>query len=224
MDTAGKLARDNCSSGTVVVAGRQSNGRGRLNRKWHSEEGGLYFTIILRPEISLAHSGKICFAASFCLAQTLRTDVGVDARVKWPNDIPVNERKIAGMLSQIHTQGDRIGYLNIGIGLNIDHHPSDVASQATSLSILLNRRISSKWALTRFLNRFDACLNEPTALENIIANWKSLTVTLGRKVKIITNKQMYQGIARDVSDTGALIIQGEDGKSQTILYGDCFHQ
>jgi BirA family biotin operon repressor/biotin-[acetyl-CoA-carboxylase] ligase len=224
MDTAFELAKGNCADGTIIVANHQTKGRGRMTRVWHSDTGGLYFTIILRPNISLEHSGRIGFTISYCLARTLRDDFGVDAKVKWPNDILVDEHKIAGILSQIHVEDDRIVFLNIGIGLNVNNDPTKLVPQATSLISLLNRRISRKEILSNFLKRLDQHMNDTDFLEKIIDYWKTLTVTLNRKVKIITSKKIYNGIARNVNASGALIIEREDGMLQTILYGDCFHQ
>lgn len=224
MDTAFEMANRNCTHGTVIVAGRQTGGRGRLTRVWHSEAGGLYFTVILRPDLPLEYSSRFGFVASYCLAQTLRRDFSLRAMVKWPNDLLVNDHKIAGMLSQVGADGDQIGFLNIGIGLNVNHTPIELAPQATSLSALLNRNVSRKEILSSFLKRLDKYLSDSGAMERIIENWKRYTVTLGREVKIVTNKRVYNGIARDVDASGALIIECKNGTLQTILYGDCFHR
>lgn len=224
MDTALDLARNDCKSGTVVVAGRQTKGRGRMTRVWHSKEGGLYFTVVLKPDLPLVKAPLVCFAASFAMAQTLNQCFGVDARVKWPNDLLVESSKISGMLSQIEIQADRILFLNIGIGLNVNNMPAELLPESTSLRAILNRRLSRKEILFDFLNRLDTRLSSHDAVDAIIADWKTLTVTIGRTVKIITSRGVYQGIARDVDSSGALILEQEDGKIQTVLYGDCFHQ
>jgi BirA family transcriptional regulator, biotin operon repressor / biotin---[acetyl-CoA-carboxylase] ligase len=224
MDIARELAWGNCQCGTVIVAGRQTQGRGRMTRVWHSEEGGLYFTIVLRPDLPLNQAALICFAASFVMAQVLNRLFEIDARVKWPNDLLVQDRKIAGMLSQIEVQANRILFLNIGIGLNVNNTPVESAPESTSLKSILNRRVSRKEILFEFLNRLDERLNMPAGINTIIDDWKTLTITLGRMVKIITNQGAYEGVARDVDASGALILEREDGRLQTVLYGDCFHQ
>ena len=99
MDTAKDLARKNCPHFTVVVAGRQTRGRGRLERQWRSDDGGLYFTMVLRPDIAVLLSSRVNFLASLTLAHVLRELFQIDAAVKWPNDILVNGYKISGLYS-----------------------------------------------------------------------------------------------------------------------------
>lgn len=224
MDTAYKLARGNCPGGTVVVAERQTKGRGRMTRVWHSEKGGLYFTGIWRPQLPLIQSARVGFAASLSMAESLRHLFGVDAKVKWPNDLLVHDRKIAGMLSQIEAEADRIVFLNIGIGLNVNNTPTELAPDSISLHAILNREVSRKKILFDFLTRFDTRIRNTMAMENVIDDWKAYTITLGRKVKIVTSQGDYAGTALDVDSSGALILQLEDGILQTVLYGDCFHQ
>lgn len=224
METAYQLARDNCPGGTVVVAGRQTKGRGRMTRVWHSEEGGLYFNIVQRPELPLDQSARVGFAASLSMAESLRRLFGVDAKVKWPNDLLVQDRKIAGMLSQIEAEKDRIVFLNIGIGLNVNNTPTESAPESISLLSILKKKVSRKKILFDFLRRFNSRIHNATAMGTVIDDWKTHTITLGRKVKIVTRQGIYQGTAVDVDGSGALILQLEDGILRTVLYGDCFHQ
>ncbi len=224
MDTALALARQGCESGTVVVAGCQTKGRGRMTRVWHSEKGGLYFTIIIRPDILLEHSARIGFAASLSMARSLNQLFGIAAMVKWPNDLLVGCRKISGMLSQVEAQSNRISFLNIGIGLNVNNDAFELAPESTSVKSLLNKIVSPKEILFDFLNRLDTLLSDSKAIISVMDEWKKHTITLGRKVKIVTNQGTYHGIARDVDTSGALILELENGMFQTVLYGDCFHQ
>lgn len=224
MDAACELARKNCAGGTVVVAGRQKKGRGRMAREWHSEEGGLYFTIILRPDLQLDRSARIGFAASLAMTHTLKQLFGVVAKVKWPNDLLVQDRKIAGMLSQVEAESDRIVFLNIGIGLNVNNNPKKIAPESTSLLSLLKRKVSRRKILFDFVSRLDARMCDDIAMARIIDDWKAHTITLGRRVKVVTSQGAYQGVARDVDSSGALILESDDGILRPVLYGDCFHQ
>jgi BirA family biotin operon repressor/biotin-[acetyl-CoA-carboxylase] ligase len=101
MDVAKDLARQQCPAYTVVIAGRQTQGRGRLRRRWASEEGGLYFTVVLRPRIPVLWSARVNFLSALVLAAVLRENYGVDAGLKWPNDILVRGRKLSGLLSEM---------------------------------------------------------------------------------------------------------------------------
>lgn len=223
MDTAKDLARKNCPDFTVVIAGRQSAGRGRLNRQWMSEEGGLYFTLVLRPEIPLPASFRVNFLASLTLARMLRETYGVEADVKWPNDILVDDRKLSGMLSELEAEADRVFFINIGMGINVNNNPAGVEPAAISLKQILGHQVSRIELLTRFLDEFEEHLNN-VELETVISEWKQYTVTLQRQVKIVTRQEVTEGRARDVDDNGALIVELADGSTKKIIYGDCFHQ
>jgi BirA family biotin operon repressor/biotin-[acetyl-CoA-carboxylase] ligase len=148
---------------------------------------------------------------------------GIDARVKWPNDILVDERKIAGMLSELEAEADRVAFINIGIGINVNNDPSTIAPEVTSLKRLLGRAVSKKDLLSRYLDAFEQRM-QTTAFDGIIAEWKKYTVTLNREVRVVTTHEVFEGKAVDVDDTGALILQCADGSLKKILYGDCFHE
>ncbi|MBA4368723.1 MAG: biotin--[acetyl-CoA-carboxylase] ligase [Desulfobacterium sp.] len=222
MDVARKMAGNGCPDFTVVISEFQSTGRGRLQRTWHSDAGGLYFTIVLRPRLAPVHSHCINFAASLVLAKVLQRIFQVDAKVKWPNDILVNELKLSGMLSEMGIEANRLSYVNIGIGINVNNDPTEKEPNAISLKKLLGTRIDRRRLLSSFLDDFQTMLSV-TPLENIIPQWKQHTMTIGRHVKIVTIKESYEGFARDVSDSGALILEQKDGSLIEVIYGDCFH-
>jgi len=223
MDTAKELARKNCPDFTVVIAGRQTSGRGRLNRQWISDDGGLYFTMVLRPNIPVALSSRMNFLASLTMAYVLREMYQIEAAVKWPNDILVNERKLSGMLSELEAEADRVFFINIGMGLNVNNDPTGVEPGATSLKKLRGREISRIKLLARFLDEFEDRLKN-VDFKNVISEWKKYSVTLQRQVKIVTQREVSEGLALDVNENGALVIELADGTQKTIVYGDCFHQ
>jgi BirA family biotin operon repressor/biotin-[acetyl-CoA-carboxylase] ligase len=223
MDAAKALARKDCPHFTTVIAGRQSSGRGRLKREWLSEKGGLYFTMVLRPELPPVFSFKVSFLASLTLAGLLHEIFGIDARVKWPNDILVDERKISGMLAELETESDQIVYINIGVGINVNNDPSLIEPAATSLKNILGREVSKKDILSRYLDAFEHRLRT-TAFDRVIEEWKQYAVTLNREVRVVTTHEVFEGKAIDVDDSGALILKCADGSLKKILYGDCFHR
>ena len=223
MDTAKELARKDCPHLTVVIAGRQIKGRGRLKRHWLSDDGGLYFTMVLRPDIPVALSSRVNFLASLTLARVIREMFQIDAAVKWPNDILVDDRKVSGMLSELEAETDRVLFINIGMGINANNDPSGAEPAAASLKKITGREISRKILLARFLDEFEDGLNK-VEFENVIAEWKKYTVTLNRRVKIVTHKETTEGLAVDVENDGGLILELADGSRKKIVYGDCFHQ
>lgn len=223
MDMAKELARKNCPDFTVVIAGRQTAGRGRLNRQWVSDEGGLYFTLVLRPDIPLPISSRVNFLASLTLARVLRETYGIEAAVKWPNDILVGDRKLSGMLSELEGEADRVFFVNIGMGINVNNNAAGVEAGAISLKSIVGREISRTELLTRFLDEFEARLKN-AEFENVISEWKQYTGTLQRQVRIVTRQEVSEGLALDIDENGALIIELADGSIKKIFYGDCFHQ
>jgi BirA family biotin operon repressor/biotin-[acetyl-CoA-carboxylase] ligase len=223
MDIAKDLARNQCPHFTVVIAGRQKKGRGRLKRTWLSVEGGLYFTIVVRPEIPPAFSSRVNFAASMILAQTLRSLFKINAAVKWPNDILVDGKKVAGILSEMDAETDRVNFINIGMGINVNNDPTPYEPMASSLKKILGKAVVRKELLTAFLDRFEHAINDAD-LVNVVSEWKKYTETLNRQVKIVTTRDVAKGLAVDVDDDGALILKSADGSLKRIIYGDCFHE
>lgn len=222
MNIARQLARENCPAFTVVIAGRQQRGRGRLNRRWYSAAGGLYFTIVLRPQISPSLSARVNFYASLTLVQTLQEELGVAAAVKWPNDILVGERKLVGMLSEMESEGGEVSFINIGIGINVNNNPVLQEPNAVSLKEIVGKPLQRRPLLEAFLDRLEQ-KSDQAVLPQIIDQWKRHTTTLGRSVRVVTRQAVFEGLAVDVDATGALLQQQDDGTLQVITHGDCFH-
>jgi BirA family biotin operon repressor/biotin-[acetyl-CoA-carboxylase] ligase len=223
MDIARELARKDCPHFTVVVAGRQKQGRGRLKRTWLSSQGGLYFTIVVRPQIPPVLSSRVNFAASMILAQTLRNMFNINAMVKWPNDVLVDGRKISGILSEMEAEIDRVSFISIGIGINVNNDPTPHEPMATSLKKILGKKVPRIEVLKVFLDRFEDALNDAD-FDNVVSEWKRYTQTLNRHVRIVTAHEVSEGLAVDVDDNGALMLKLADGSVKKIIYGDCFHE
>ena len=221
MDVARGQAKKHCPDFTVVIAGRQTKGRGRLNRRWLSDDGGLYFTMVLRPPIPLQSSFKVSFLASLTLAKVIRKTLQIDAMVKWPNDILVDERKISGMLVELEAEADRVFFIALGMGINVNNDPSEAEPGASSLRKIIGRQVSRKDLLALFLKEFRYWMKKAD-FDHVISEWKKHTVTLGRHVRIVTQQAESEGLAVDVDENGALVLELADGKRKKIIYGDCF--
>jgi len=223
MNTARKLARQGCPDFTVVIAEKQTKGRGRLQRTWISDKGGLFFTVVIRPDVPPVLSSRINFAASCSLTRVMNQMFDIDAKVKWPNDILVQEKKITGMLSEMEADGDLVSFVNIGMGINVNNDPTPYEPNATSLKILIGREVSRKELLSAFLDDFQAVM-ENIDYDKVVEQWKQYTMTLNRHVTIATTQDVYQGLARDINKDGALILELSDRTLKKIIYGDCFVQ
>jgi len=222
MDIARDLARKGCPPFTVVIAGSQTMGRGRLKRIWLSDEGGLYFTVVTRPDIPLIMSSRVNFMASVFLVKALRGLFGIEAVVKWPNDILIGGRKISGMLSEMEAEADLVSFINIGIGVNVNNDPVPEEPMSTSLKRLIGKNVSRKEILNRFLSLFEKGVKEGN-YDDVMLQWKGNTVTLNREVKIVTTSGEFYGTAIDIDNNGSLLLKQPDGQIKTVLFGDCFH-
>lgn len=222
MDQAKVLARTQAPHLSVVIAENQTTGRGRLLRKWFSSKGGLWFTLILKPQLPPVLSYIYNFAASLCLSRTLNRLWDLDVKVKWPNDLLLNGQKLAGLLSEMETKGDMAEFINIGIGLNVNNEPREYETNAVSIKDILKKEVSRRLILETFLSDFEDQIQTLDA-KTIIGLWKKQTSTIGSRVRIETFGEIVEGLALDVDETGALIIRDKTGETKKIIYGDCFH-
>lgn len=222
MDIARDLARKGCPDFTVVIAELQSKGRGRLQRVWQSEQGGLYFTIVLRPDMTPSESFRINFAASLVLATVLQERFHIDAKVKWPNDILVDGMKISGMLSEMEADAGKLSFINLGIGINVNNDPGEYEQRATSIKKCIGKTVSRKNLLSCFLDELEKRTSK-NSLNNIISQWKKRSATLGKHVRVVTVQDTLEGLAVDIDENGTLILKQADGTLKPVLYGDCFH-
>lgn len=222
MDIARKMARAGAPHLSLVIAGGQLRGRGRLGRQWLSDHGGLYMTAILRPALPLMEAHKASFAFSVEMTTALRNLFSIDARVKWPNDILIGDRKLAGMLAEMEAEADLLSFINIGMGVNIHNQPADDSIPAVSLKKLVGERASCLKLLRTFLPALAERLT-PDGLKAAVADWKKLCNTIGRRVTVETTHETICGTAKDINENGALVVQLSDGTCVPVVYGDCFH-
>ncbi|SDT84141.1 biotin--[acetyl-CoA-carboxylase] ligase [Desulfobacula phenolica] len=222
MDKARAIAKKDAPHLSVVIAENQTTGRGRLNRKWFSSKGGLWFTLILKPDTPPPLAYIYNFAASLSLSTSLKRLFDVNVSVKWPNDLLLNDKKLVGLLSEMETRGDMVEFVNIGIGINVNNQPQKYEPKAVSLKDVLGKPVSRKLILETFLHDFKSRI-QVIDCHKIIDLWKEQTSTIGSRVRIETLKDMHEGLAVDVDETGALMLQDSTGEIKKIIYGDCFH-
>jgi BirA family biotin operon repressor/biotin-[acetyl-CoA-carboxylase] ligase len=222
MDAARELAKKGVGEGTIVIAEAQTRGRGRLSREWLSPEGGIYFTLILRPSISPAYAPRINLMASVAVAATIRKLFRLNAELKWPNDVLIEGRKVCGILAEMDAEMDVVNFVNVGIGINANTSVPQFEKTATSLKDMLGREISRKEFLSVVLveiNRRQARLMKA----NLLEEWKELSGTLNKYVRILSPGEVIVGRAIDIDTTGALIIRKRNGSLKKAMAGDCIH-
>jgi len=220
MAVARKLAKEGVEQGTIVIAEIQTHGRGRLGREWRSPRGGIYLTIILRPKIDPTFAPRLTLMASVAVATTINRLFSLQARLKWPNDVLIQGRKVCGILAEIDADIDIVNFVNLGIGINANNSTLEFGNTATSLKTSLGRDVLRRDLLAALVREIDS--RQDSLMDaDLIEQWKQLSATLHTDVIIAAPCDTIAGRAIDIDTTGALIIEQADGSIKTTVAGDC---
>jgi len=222
-DIAMSLFEQGCNEGLVVLCDEMSSGRGRLGRSWSAPLGGLWFTLVLTPP-KLTSLQVLSLGVGSSVAKTLRELYGIKAVVKWPNDVLVNKKKISGIL--IEGKKNAKTALFVGVGINVNNEiPAELRDKAVSVKEILNHQVPRAPLLARILEKIEETylklLDEKVG--EILREWRNLTETLGKKVVVITGKEVIEGVAVDVALDGSLIVEDSAGNKHHIYSGDVTH-
>jgi len=221
MEAARAEAHKAAADGTVIIAGEQTSGRGRLQRRWISPGGNIALSIILYPDI--AGLPYLIMIAALAASRSIESTTGLETQIKWPNDILIKGKKVAGILIENEVKGDRVARSVIGIGINAGLLPdkvSEIASIATSLEAELGKNVSRENIIVNLLTGFERLyLNLPDG-EPIFKAWRDKLVTLGQKVTATWGKDTLHGIAESVDKSGALTVRLSDGTLTRVVAGD----
>jgi BirA family biotin operon repressor/biotin-[acetyl-CoA-carboxylase] ligase len=225
-----RLASEGAPDGTVVVAEAQTEGRGRLGRIWISPpRANIYASVILRPDFPPTSAPLITLAASVALARAVASHCEVEARIKWPNDVLIGGRKLAGILTEMSSEPDRIRHVVVGFGVNVnsevDDFPADVRVTATSVRSVTGKDASRAGLLKKILEELERSYLMLTAGERdaVLDEWRGLSDTLGRRVRVVMHGSDITGRVVDIDSSGALIVEQDDGISVTVTSGDVVH-
>lgn len=224
-DVAARLSLEGALHGEAVIAEQQTAGRGRRGRAWVSPPGkNLYLSLVLRPELAPQRAPELTFVAAVAVAETL-FDSGVPARIKWPNDLEHEGKKLAGILTELQAEPDRVTGVILGIGVNLnltaDELPAELRAIATSAQIVrgekVPRALFTAALLARLEHWYDRHAEE--GFEPICDRWRDLTSTLDRRVKVKSGGREFEGVAQDVDETGALLV-AVGGELERVVAGD----
>jgi BirA family biotin operon repressor/biotin-[acetyl-CoA-carboxylase] ligase len=219
------MAAGGAAEGTLVVAEKQTSGRGRRSRDWHSPgHEGIYASFILRPAMSPFDAPKVNALAAVALAEGLLSLTNLGVRIKWPNDILINGRKAAGILTEIASEMDSVNYLVIGIGVNVNMtcFPEHLKDRATSLLIETGEPFSRVKLLQEILRQEDKWyrLFRTAGFSPVLRRWRSLTDMVGRRVKAYRMGGTFSGAVQGIGPDGVLVLKDSDGRSVKIYSGD----
>jgi BirA family transcriptional regulator, biotin operon repressor / biotin---[acetyl-CoA-carboxylase] ligase len=223
------LAERGAGEGEIVVAEAQTAGRGRLGRQWVSPPlANLYLSIILRPKLPPVHVPQITLMAAVALAETTAAFISDFAAIKWPNDIMVGDKKLAGILTELSCDAGRVHYAILGIGANLNFPveimPEAIRRRATSVLALTGQSVSRESFLRRLIQDLDRCYGvlEASGFDAIAARWAARFELRGRRVRVELLGQEIIGRAKGIDAEGALLVEDESGALQRIIAGDIF--
>jgi len=225
MTEAARLAPEGAPHGTLVLAEEQTAGRGRLGRSWISERSvGLYFTLVLRPELAPAAAPILTLLAGVALAEALREVSGLPLDLRWPNDVLIGGKKCAGILVEMTAEPDRVEYVLMGIGINVNHEqiPGSLAAGATSLRLEAGRSLSRLEILISVLQRLEHYYNGylTEGASPIIKRFVRLSsYARGKRVKVSDGVRTVVGVTAGLTPEGILLLRRDDGQTERVLSG-----
>jgi BirA family biotin operon repressor/biotin-[acetyl-CoA-carboxylase] ligase len=224
---AKNLAATGAPEGLVVVADVQTEGRGRADHRWESPAGGLWFSMLLRPSLPPGATPSISLLAGVAVTKALRDLHFINAKVKWPNDVLVEGRKICGILSEASMQGDKVDYVVVGVGIDVNNEASklqaaNAAVQPTSVRDVLGKEVDLPQLLAYVLLETEKLYQRVAhvGFAPVIEEWTALSDTIGKTVEVSDGPAAFSGTARRVTPEGALVV--DTGKEEIVVTGgDC---
>ena len=223
MDDAFQLGLQGACEGTIVCAESQTKGRGRLGRQWISpKHKGIYFSIILRPNLPPSEIAELTLLAAVAVCDAIRDISGLNIQIKWPNDILYKGKKLGGILTELNAELDRVKFALVGIGLNVNTGEHQLLETATSLRKETGQNYLRVDILKQILFVMEQCYQQMLREGSgpIIARWKELSLTLGRKIKVLEVNGVMEGEAIDLAKDGGLMIRCPNGDIIKKMSGD----
>ncbi len=220
-----EMAAQGAQEGAVVIAETQTGGKGRLGRKWISPKGNLYLSVVLRPAVPAHRAPLVTLMGAVAVASAARSQYGVQASIKWPNDVLISGRKVAGLLTEMSAEQDRIKHIVLGIGVDVNMNtaelPEEIRSRTTTLAAEAGRRIDRNDLLRQILSALDH--QYQIFLKNdvdVIREWETLNMTTGSRVAVSGLGETITGLAHGIDREGRLIIMLDGGGIRAVAAGD----
>jgi BirA family biotin operon repressor/biotin-[acetyl-CoA-carboxylase] ligase len=222
-EEAKRQALAGAPSGSLFIAEQQAKGKGRLGRSWASPVGsGLWFSLLLRSDLIPTRITDVTLLAGLAVCRAIRDYTGCPAMIKWPNDIVIGSKKVCGILTEMAAEMDRVDYVVVGIGINvnIEAFSEELKIRATSLRLETGKKVLRVGLLQKILREFDSLLCNQDENEHFLKEYKDFCVSLNRKVGFTRDNECLTGTAVDISQTGELIVQCDDGMVFPVSSGE----
>ena len=219
-------AENGAKEGTLIVADMQTAGRGRRGRTWSSPPGtNVYFTLILKPDFRVELASMVTLVMGLAVAEGIEKTCGLGARIKWPNDIVLNGKKLVGILTEMSSEIDYINHVVIGVGINVnmDSFSEEIAKTATSLRIETGQVMKRSTLIAEIMKHFERDYDtflRTGDLSGIRQAYNSLLVNCGKEVRILGAKEPYQALALGINDGGELLVRRQDGSEEAVYAGE----
>ncbi|HTY45433.1 MAG TPA: biotin--[acetyl-CoA-carboxylase] ligase [Patescibacteria group bacterium] len=226
MDIAVQLGLEGAQEGTVVLAEAQTKGRGRLGRSWFSPKyKGIYASVILKPDILPSQSSILSLLAAVSICEGIKDVTGIEARIKWPNDILIHGKKAGGILTEMSAETDAVRFVVVGIGLNVNNDEKSLVEGATCLKAQRKDDVDRVALCQELLRKIEAnyLLFKAKGAGPIIEKWHAWGVTLGRRVKVMYQHRHLEGLAVDIDKDGGLLLRKDSGLTVKVTAGDVVH-
>lgn len=223
------LAASNAQAGTVVAAREQTAGKGRLGRVWQTKkDDGIAFSILLKPSLSPTQLSSVTPLTGLAVCKAINEYCMIDSRIKWPNDIIVGKKKLVGILTELSAELDRVDYVVVGIGINVEHttFPDEISHKATSILLETGRHIDKNRFLATVLNHLEKTLldNDYRLTGDSAKEYAQLCATIGRQVTFTRGKRNISGMAVSINPDGELEVMLSNGTIATVNSGEVITQ
>ncbi len=219
-------AENGAGQGALVVADMQTAGRGRRGRSWCSPAGtNVYFTLLLKPEYAADKASAVTLVMAMAVVEGIRETCGVEAGIKWPNDIVIGGKKVCGMLTEMSVERDYIHYVVIGVGVNVglQEFVPEVAATATSLQQECGRRVPRAALTANIMKAFEKYYQtflETLDMSGLLEDYNRLLVNRGKEVRVLDPKGEFTGISRGINRLGELLVERSDGNVEPVYAGE----
>lgn len=221
-----KLAEDGAGHGTVVVAQKQTAGKGRRGRNWESDaEGNIYMSLLLRPDIETAKASMLTLVTAYSVAKVIQKYGFENVQIKWPNDLVLSGKKICGILTEMKLKGTEIDFVVVGIGVNVNAEAfsEELSDKATSLYLECGEKINPEHFIQDILHGFWEAYEhfiEKTDLSFMQEEYNAMLVNCNKEVKVLEPGNEYTAVALGINENGELLVENDKGETKTVFAGE----